>query len=509
MGRQQSGRALLDRERRTRPHLPDAGERAGVVRQRLKRTTPSAAAIAADNAFIAASTRDRRTTRRSSSATARRRTRPTSASAVRRADAVLPLGPLQVRQRDHAQHGLQQAVRPHQRRRSSSASDFTVSANLNYIHDVTRRGITGNDNIGISPYNVFSYTPQFVNLNHRTPMALADQPVRTGESVCRRREIETPQEVSRFIGGGNINWTPWRTEHQSLQLTRSVVPTSRACTTCSTRRRRCRWSRDPDGLPGTSVSNVAQINYFNYSLNLIHHYTVCRGWTRRRRSGSSASGASCTNPVTSATTCSRGSMRRPSARCSTTSSTTPRSSTSRSMRRSRLCTLNTRLTADGRRHGRAVHERRRHQQVLLLSALLGVVPAPAVRGFLDELKLRAAYGQSGNLAPYGVKYTPFSHRPIDGSMNGVAEQPAARRSEHQARGRAETELGFDATMLNSRAQFSSTVYQKRLTNLLLQAGVAPSHGYSTLFENGGEFTNQGIELSLPGRRSSSATASRG
>ena len=34
----------------------------------------------------------------------------------------------------------------------------------------------------------------------------------------------------------------------------------------------------------------------------------------------------------------------------------------------------------------------------------------------------------------------------------------------------ETELGFDATMFQSRAQFSATVYQKRLTSLLLQAG---------------------------------------
>ena len=48
----------------------------------------------------------------------------------------------------------------------------------------------------------------------------------------------------------------------------------------------------------------------------------------------------------------------------------------------------------------------------------------------------------------------------------------------------ETELGFDATMLGSRAQFSFTVYSKVLTNLLLQAGVAPSYGYSNLFENG-------------------------
>ena len=60
----------------------------------------------------------------------------------------------------------------------------------------------------------------------------------------------------------------------------------------------------------------------------------------------------------------------------------------------------------------------------------------------------------------------------------------------------ETETGFDATMFHSRAQFSATVYQKRLTSLLLQAGVAPSYGYTSVYINGGEFTNQGIELSL-------------
>ena len=60
----------------------------------------------------------------------------------------------------------------------------------------------------------------------------------------------------------------------------------------------------------------------------------------------------------------------------------------------------------------------------------------------------------------------------------------------------ETELGFDVTMLKSRAQFSATVYQKRLSSLLLQSGVAPSFGFSNQYVNGGEFTNQGIELSL-------------
>ena len=49
------------------------------------------------------------------------------------------------------------------------SSTLSVTANLFYAHDLTRRGISGNDNNGISPYDVFSYTPQFVNLNHQNP----------------------------------------------------------------------------------------------------------------------------------------------------------------------------------------------------------------------------------------------------------------------------------------------------------------------------------------------------
>ena len=57
-------------------------------------------------------------------------------------------------------------------------------------------------------------------------------------------------------------------------------------------------------------------------------------------------------------------------------------------------------------------------------------------------------------------------------------------------------MGFDATMFHSRAQFTFTVYQKRVTNLLLEANTSPSRGSSYQWLNGGEFTNQGAEISL-------------
>jgi hypothetical protein len=51
-------------------------------------------------------------------------------------------------------------------------------------------------------------------------------------------------------------------------------------------------------------------------------------------------------------------------------------------------------------------------------------------------------------------------------------------------------------MFKSRAQFSAAIYQKQVSNLILQDETAPSLGYDTQWINGGMFTNQGIELQL-------------
>ena len=180
------------------------------------------------------------------------------------------------------------------------APNLAVTANLNYVHDLTRRGVTGNDNIGMSPYNVFSYTPMFMNLNQPGPDGTWPvNPYGPANPFADAVEMQTPEEVSRFIGGGNVAWTPWRTEHQSLQVNfvggadlASVHDLLYAPPNLQVEQ------RVPTGLPGASVSNVAQINYLNYSINLIHHYTglswldatTSAGFERDRRSNE--------NPVT-------------------------------------------------------------------------------------------------------------------------------------------------------------------------------------------------------------------
>ncbi len=209
-------------------------------------------------------------------------------------DSVLPLRPVEVRQRDDAQHGLQQAVLPHLRHQQVRAG--ALDHWEWQLHPrPPRRGISGNDNIGISPYDVFSYTPQFMNLNHVSPDGVwPTNPFGTANPFADAVDISTPQEVSRFIGSGSVQWTPWKTDHQSLQFNavEGADPTGYSSLLYAPPTLQVE-QQIATGLPGASVSNDATINYFNYSRSTWCTTTPgSRGWTRRPPSGSRANAQS-------------------------------------------------------------------------------------------------------------------------------------------------------------------------------------------------------------------------
>lgn len=376
--------------------------------------------------------------------------------------------------------------------------NLSLSANLNYIHDLTRRSITGNDNNSVSPYDVFSYTPQLINLDHiNADGTWANNPFGPANPFADAEDIDTPQEASRFIGGGNFNWTAWHTEHQSLALNlvggadltslndRLYAPPTLEFEQHVT-----------TGLPGTSLTNTAQINYFNYSVNLIHHYTglswldatTSAGFVRERRSLS--------NPVTVGYSLLAG-VNAPTVGTVTNNFYYQTAELDQSLYgQEQIITLNNRLTATGGVTAERstldgdIGKFYAYPRFSMSYRLPNFAPS-----FLDELKIRGAIGQSGNLGLYGAKYTPYNPVQQD-QIEAIARPSLLGDSTLRPEAEQETELGFDATMLKSRAAFNFTIYQKRITSLLLQQGVAPSQGFTNYWLNGGEFTNQGIELQL-------------
>jgi hypothetical protein len=105
---------------------------------------------------------------------------------------------------------------------------------------------------------------------------------------------------------------------------------------------------------------------------------------------------------------------------------------------------------------------------------------------------------SGTDPLYGLSYTGYDNLLLQHNAGapGVVTSEVTNNSNIKPETNAEIETGFDATMFNSRAQFGFTVYQKRISSLLLEATIAPSSGTDAQWFNGGQFTNKGVEMSL-------------
>ena len=114
-------------------------------------------------------------------------------------------------------------------------------------------------------------------------------------------------------------------------------------------------------------------------------------------------------------------------------------------------------------------------------------------GFVNTLKLRAAYGESGrqpNAFSALRSYTPV---PGPNGTNGVTPGSAGNPNLKPERGR-EVELGFEADLFD-RLHLDFTYFNKRTSDEIVSQPVAPSGGFpGDQLANLGEVSNHGIEL---------------
>jgi TonB-linked SusC/RagA family outer membrane protein len=372
-----------------------------------------------------------------------------------------------------------------------------VSANLSlsYTHSLTRRGVSGNDNTGIAPYDAFASVPQFFDLDARNADGTwVTNPFGPANPFADAALIQTPEEVSRFVGGGTISIRPLTTQSQTLLITliggadlaqqrdQLYAPPSLQI-------------EQAQALPGIATSNTANINYLNYSLNVVHHYTGLSFLDLTTSAGLAHDQRSLINPdiVGQELAPGQNSFTAAAVQSGFYYQTGQRDFSyyvqEQALALDQRLSLTAGLTAQRSTNDGNI------DQFFYYPKFSAAYRIPQFVGFLDDLKLRAAFGRSGTEPTYGARYTNYVQALLTGSNTLYpANQVGDPNVEPETN--TEIETGIDATMFHSHAEFSATVYQKRITNVLLLAGVAPSYGYTTQWLNGGEFTNQGIELSL-------------
>jgi len=118
--------------------------------------------------------------------------------------------------------------------------------------------------------------------------------------------------------------------------------------------------------------------------------------------------------------------------------------------------------------------------------------------WVDEAKIRAAYGQSGNQPLFGQKFTPLSAIENIAGLPGLVvpvQGPVGSTNLHPERQR-EFEAGVDAGFAGGRASLEITGFRKDISDLLLQRTLAPSSGFGFEIFNGGKLRTTGAEVGL-------------
>jgi TonB-linked SusC/RagA family outer membrane protein len=374
------------------------------------------------------------------------------------------------------------------------ATRLHTRANLEGIHTLTQRGISGNDNTGINPYTTFSATPSFIDLRRLADGTFPRNPINAvgNSNPFQNAElIKTPTDVFRFLASGQGVYNLIARDRQTFDfsLTGGLDSYSDHAKIVSPA---TAYVEQVNALPGTLF--VGDGNVMNATLSASFNHRLIRdlftattsfgyGQVRRNVDIVTNTGRGVFPGVTNVA----------SATQIFTSETQAITKSSSIFIQEEFLTLAERLLVTAGVNSERTSNNGDAQKYYAYPKFSASyrMPTPSM---IDELKLRLAYGRAGN-QPIGGKFT-FLTNLIEEGVTGFRASTIKGFPGIKPETASEIEGGFDLTFLTGRARLSATQFRKQIDNLILSAAVAPSTGFSTQTINGGQIVTHGTELEL-------------
>jgi len=378
--------------------------------------------------------------------------------------------------------------------------NIKVGLSSNYINSSADRGFFNNDNSGTTIGVALTATRPWDNLFPDENGNFPDHPNNSSNPLQTIALFTNNERVNRFIIGGNIEATLFRTGNQSLKfIGRAGTDFFNQVATVIFPQELQFQRVDQGGVNGVTAVTTTNNRNANYAGFLVHNYrtkndlsfTTQLGLTNEQFSQNTV-GVIASDLIGSQTNVDQG---------------------------ANVSTNQFRLQQED--FGIFAQEEFNYQDKIL--ATLGVrgdkstnngdadeffyYPKGSVavnlhnfdfwsdNSFLNRLKPRVAYGEAGTFAVFGSLFTLFNNTLIDGNVGVVV--PGARGNPGiQPERNKELELGFDAGFFNDKLSLTFTYYNKEAEDFLITAQVPGSSGFVAQQENGGDFENRGIEVSL-------------
>ncbi|MEN0002577.1 MAG: SusC/RagA family TonB-linked outer membrane protein [Bacteroidota bacterium] len=120
-----------------------------------------------------------------------------------------------------------------------------------------------------------------------------------------------------------------------------------------------------------------------------------------------------------------------------------------------------------------------------------------ISNVLSTLRLRASWGQAGNLTGIGpyARFNTFTSNNLAGVLS-INQGNTLANPDVRPERQTELEFGADLSLFNDRVGLTFTYYQQDIEDLLVNRALPASQGGNAITTNVGDMENVGVELSL-------------
>lgn len=367
-----------------------------------------------------------------------------------------------------------------------------VTVNSNLINTETQRGLFNNDNFLVTPYFALPFIPRFFDLRKRPDGTFPDNPFPGGSNPLQTFELlENEEVVWRFLGSVDLTFDLWQGDGQWIDLIATGGVDWFNQTNDLFFPPELFFEPD-DGLPGTSILTEGDNLQYNSSVNLVHNLER-EGWTARTSGGFQYEERSLDIARISSQDLTAG---QPNLGSGTQIQVTEQQELVEDFGfyvQEELLLLDERLTLTGAVRGEQSSSNGDTEELFFYPKASAAWLFPEFGRGIDDLKIRAAYGESGNQPLFGQKFISLDATQNIAGESGLVVNPQVGDPAIQPERTQEIEGGIDATLWDGNGRLEVTAYQQNITDLLLERRIAPSTGFETQFFNGGELRVRGFE----------------
>lgn len=373
---------------------------------------------------------------------------------------------------------------------------ISLGVTMNYIGSSAGRGLTNNDNNGVTYGVALSSTPNFVELH---PNALGEyprNPFAASNPLETRDKMANDEQTNRFVGGANLDIRLQQNDHSTTRfIGRGGVDYYNYKTAAL-------FPRDlqfeENALQGHSIQGNTNNTNTNLGGFFVNTFTPNSNISLTSTAGATLETGYMDNIVTVATNLVSGQSNLDASANTRTRQFRQKYRDNGIFIQEDLSLLEALTLSAGIRFDRSTNNGDYKKYYVFPKGSLSWNIAKMKFWQVPDvsnLKVRAAYGQSGNVPPYSSKFTAMLGSNI-GGFPGVLVDNLQGNPDIKPERQTEFETGLDVSVWNGRVSLEATYYNKTIQDVLLRHALPGSTGYASEWKNSGDLKNQGIELGL-------------